>query len=152
MKVSDEPNSYGLQETPIYNYSGDTEIEEDFHNGWYCVYLPNEEDTIPEYGPFLGKFLFLTNLWVSIVTTAAPVLSTAFVMKDLFENKLTSLIFGLLNGYRLLLRHLWVVCEENRKQIVNRLDKTKKITFQVTAVNDFKTTSGKFKYLDLPVC
>jgi hypothetical protein len=31
---------------------------------------------------------------VSIVTTAAPVLSTALVMKDLFEYKLTSLIFG----------------------------------------------------------
>ena len=32
---SDEPNSYGLQETPIYNYSGDVEIEQDFHDGWY---------------------------------------------------------------------------------------------------------------------
>ena len=30
---SDEPNSYGLQETPIYNYSGDAEIEQDFHGG-----------------------------------------------------------------------------------------------------------------------
>ena len=35
---------------------------------------------------------------MSIVTTAAPVLSTALVMKDLFEYKLTSLIFGLLNA------------------------------------------------------
>ena len=52
---SDEPNSYGLQETPIYNYSGDAEIEQDFHDGWYWAYLPNEEDTGPEYGPFLGK-------------------------------------------------------------------------------------------------
>ena len=34
-----------------------------------------------------------------MVTTAAPVLSTALVMKDLFENKLTSLIFGLLKGW-----------------------------------------------------
>ena len=34
-----------------------------------------------------------------MVTTAAPVLSTALVMKDLFENKLTSLSFGLLNGW-----------------------------------------------------
>ena len=32
---SDEPNLYGLQETPIYNYSGDAEIEQDFHDGWY---------------------------------------------------------------------------------------------------------------------
>ena len=36
---------------------------------------------------------------MSIVTTAAPVLSTALVMKDLFENNLISLIFGLLNGW-----------------------------------------------------
>ena len=35
---------------------------------------------------------------MSIVTTAAPVLSTALVMKDLFEYKSTSLIFGSLNG------------------------------------------------------
>ena len=41
---SDEPNLYGLQE-----------IEQDFHDGWYWAYLPNEEDTGPEYGPFLGK-------------------------------------------------------------------------------------------------
>ena len=33
------------------------------------------------------------------MTTAAPVLSTALVMKDLFENKPTSLIFGLLSGW-----------------------------------------------------
>ena len=32
---TNEPNSYGLQETPIYNYSGDHENEEDFQNGWY---------------------------------------------------------------------------------------------------------------------
>ena len=36
---------------------------------------------------------------MSIVTTAAPVLSTALVMKDLFEYKSTPLIFGLLNGW-----------------------------------------------------
>ena len=36
---------------------------------------------------------------MSIVTTAAPVLSTALVTKDLFEYKVTSLIFGLLNGW-----------------------------------------------------
>ena len=34
-----------------------------------------------------------------MVTTAAPVLSTALVIKDFFENKLTSLIFDLLNGW-----------------------------------------------------
>ena len=33
------------------------------------------------------------------MTTAAPVFSTALVIKDLFEYKLTSLIFGLLNGW-----------------------------------------------------
>ena len=33
------------------------------------------------------------------MTTAAPVLSTALVMKDLFEYKLNSLIFVLLNGW-----------------------------------------------------
>ena len=32
---SDEPNLYGLQETPIYYYSGDVEIKQDFHDGWY---------------------------------------------------------------------------------------------------------------------
>ena len=34
-----------------------------------------------------------------MVTPAAPVLSTALVMKDLFEDKSTPLIFGLLNGW-----------------------------------------------------
>ena len=52
---ANEPNSYGLQETPMYNYSGDHENEEDFQDGWYWAYLPNEEDTGPEYGPFIGK-------------------------------------------------------------------------------------------------
>ena len=33
------------------------------------------------------------------MTTEEPVLSTALVMKDLFEYKFTSLIFGLLNGW-----------------------------------------------------
>ena len=33
------------------------------------------------------------------MTTAAPVFSTALVIKDLFEYKLTSLIFGLLKGW-----------------------------------------------------
>ena len=73
MKVSDEPNSYGLQETPIYNYSSDTEIEEDFHDGWYWAYLPNEEDTIPEHGPFLGKLL-LESLFSTITTTTTTII------------------------------------------------------------------------------
>ena len=54
-KNANETNSYGLQETPMYNYSGDHENEEDFQDGWYWAYLPNEEDTGPEYGPFIGK-------------------------------------------------------------------------------------------------
>ena len=33
------------------------------------------------------------------MTTAAPVFSTALVMKDSFENKLASLIVGLINGW-----------------------------------------------------
>ena len=61
---SDEPNSYGLQETPIYNYSGDAEIEQDFHDGWYWAYLPNKEDTGSEYGPFLEKQQLLLDPWI----------------------------------------------------------------------------------------
>ena len=61
---SDEPNSYGLQETPIYNYSSDAEIQQDFHNGWYWAYLSNGEDTGPEYGPFLGKQQLLLDLCI----------------------------------------------------------------------------------------
>ena len=38
----DEPNSYGLQETPIYNYFGDVKDEEDFQDSWYWAYLYNE--------------------------------------------------------------------------------------------------------------
>ena len=51
----DEPNCYGLQETPIYNYYGDAENEEDFQDNWYWAYSPNERDTEPEMGPFIGK-------------------------------------------------------------------------------------------------
>ena len=61
---SDEPNSYGLQETPIYNYSGDHEIEEDFQDGFYWAYLPNKEDTGPEYRPFLGKQQLLLDPYI----------------------------------------------------------------------------------------
>ena len=57
----DEPNSYGLQETPIYNYFGDVKDEEDFQDSWYCSYLSNEQDTGPEMGPFLGKQQLLLN-------------------------------------------------------------------------------------------
>ena len=28
---------------------------EDFQDGWYWAYLPNEEETGPEYRPFIGK-------------------------------------------------------------------------------------------------
>ena len=48
---------------------------------------------------FFGNFLFLTYLWVSIVTTEEPVFSTALVMKDFFEYVLTSLIFGLVKDW-----------------------------------------------------
>ena len=37
------------------NYPGDHENEEDFQDGWYWAYLPNEQDTGPEYRPILGK-------------------------------------------------------------------------------------------------
>ena len=43
---SDEPNPYGLQETPIYNYSGDAEIEQDFHDGW-SGWPHSSQDKIP---------------------------------------------------------------------------------------------------------
>ena len=51
----DEPNTYGLQQTPIYNFRHDGEDLEDFQDGWYWAYLPNEQDTEPEIGPFTGK-------------------------------------------------------------------------------------------------
>ena len=51
----DEPNSYRLQQTPIYNICHDAKDEEDFQDGWYWAYLPNEQDTEPEIGPFTRK-------------------------------------------------------------------------------------------------
>ena len=77
---------------------------------WLCSILgrlslgKSNPKNLSKYGSrngweFLGNFLFLIYLSVLIVTTAAPVLSTALVTKDLFENKLTSLIFVLLNGW-----------------------------------------------------
>ena len=51
----DEPNSYGLQQMPIYNFCHDAENGEDFQDGWYWAYLPNEQDTEHEIGPFTGK-------------------------------------------------------------------------------------------------
>ena len=48
---SQEPNSYGLTETPIFNYNGDAKNEGDYFDGWIWNYL----DTDSEYGPFLGK-------------------------------------------------------------------------------------------------
>ena len=32
--VSEEPNSYGLKETPIFNYAGDSDDQDDFFSGW----------------------------------------------------------------------------------------------------------------------
>ena len=61
---SNEPNSYGLQETPIYNYSSETEIKDDFCNVWYWTCLPNEEDIGPEYEPFIGKQQLLLDLYI----------------------------------------------------------------------------------------
>ena len=40
-----------------------SEIEDDFHDGWYWAYLSYEEDTGPEYGPFLGKQQLLLGLY-----------------------------------------------------------------------------------------
>ena len=53
--TGDEPNCYGLQETPIYNYYGDAENEEDFQDGWYWAYWPSEQDTELEMGN--GKWM-----------------------------------------------------------------------------------------------
>ena len=55
---------------------------------------------------------------MSIVTTAEPVLSTALVMKDLFEYKLTSLIFGLLNGWDMTFAG-YLMTRENNEAISN---------------------------------
>ena len=53
--VSEEPNSYGLQETPIFNYVGDSEDQDDFFSGWKWTCFGTDEDSGPECGPFLGK-------------------------------------------------------------------------------------------------
>ena len=53
--VSEEPNSYGLEETPIFNYAGDLEDQDDFFSGWKWTCFRTDEDSGPEYGPFLGK-------------------------------------------------------------------------------------------------
>ena len=52
---SEEPNSYRLEETPIFNYSGDTQDEDDFFSGWKWTCFGTDQDSEPEYGPFLGK-------------------------------------------------------------------------------------------------
>ena len=54
-RVNEEPNSYGLDETPIFNYAGDLEDQDDFFSGWKWTCFGNDEDSGPEYGPFLGK-------------------------------------------------------------------------------------------------
>ena len=51
-----------IQQTPIYNFRHDGEDLEDFQDGWYWAYLPNEQDTEPEIGPFTGKQQLLLDL------------------------------------------------------------------------------------------
>ena len=52
---TDGPNSYGLPETPIVNYFGDYEDQDDYFDGWIWNCFPGQEDSEPECGPFLGK-------------------------------------------------------------------------------------------------
>ena len=59
LSLNNEPNSYGLPETPIFNYSGDV---------W--TRFPNEDDSEPEYGPFLGKQQILIDH--SLITSPLP--------------------------------------------------------------------------------
>ena len=51
----DGPNSYGLQQTPIVNYSSDYQNEDDYFEGWTWNCFPGQEDSKPAIGPFLGK-------------------------------------------------------------------------------------------------
>ena len=52
---SDGPNQYGLEETPIVNYSGDYQNEDDYFDGWTWNCFPGQVDSKPKSGPFLGK-------------------------------------------------------------------------------------------------
>ena len=52
---SDGPNEYGLEETPIVNYSGDYQDEDDYFHGWTWNCFPGQVDSGPDSGPFLGK-------------------------------------------------------------------------------------------------
>ena len=52
---NDGPNPYRLSQTPIVNYSGDYQDEEDYFDGWKWNCFLGEEDCQPEVGPFLGK-------------------------------------------------------------------------------------------------
>ena len=52
---TDGPNLYGLSQTPIVNYSGDYEDQDNYFDGWIWNCFPGQEDSGPEYGPFLGK-------------------------------------------------------------------------------------------------
>ena len=52
---SDGPNEYGLEETPIVNYSHDYQHEDDYFDGWTWNCFPGQVDSEPESGPFLGK-------------------------------------------------------------------------------------------------
>ena len=53
----DSPNSYRLEETPIVNYSGDYQNEDDYFEGWTWNCYPGQEDSEPEYGQ-------ATSLWL----------------------------------------------------------------------------------------
>ena len=52
---SDSPNLYRLEQTPIVNYPGDYQDKNDYFEGWTWDCFPGQEDSGPEYGPFLGK-------------------------------------------------------------------------------------------------
>ena len=51
----DGPNLYGLPQTPIFNYSGNYEDQDDYFDGWKWNCFPGQEDSEPEHGHFLGK-------------------------------------------------------------------------------------------------
>ena len=52
---TDGPNSYRLSQTPIVNYSGDYEDQDDYFDGWIWNRFPGQEDSGPEYRLFLGS-------------------------------------------------------------------------------------------------
>ena len=52
---SDGQNSYRLEQTQIVNFAGDYQHEDDYFEGWTWDCFPGQEDSGPEYVPFLGK-------------------------------------------------------------------------------------------------